>query len=111
MMNIALSASPGEHLNFHGHHAHQVEYAFRSFINIQALHQHRVLRGDSHRTTAGVAMVAVVRGSSDGVIVNLMNSSIAVQGNQRSRAYVYRVRTQGDSFRRVHSIANPARDD
>src|SRR5580700_10626243 len=69
VMHVRLAAGTGERLDLAGHGAEEVGDPLRSSVDVEALHQLRVLRGDPNRTEPCMAVVAVVGSGADLMIV------------------------------------------
>ena len=111
MVDVRLPTRPSQHLNLRRHHPQQVGNAFRRLIDIQALHQFGVLRGDAHRAPSCVAVVAIAGFRAELVIVVHMQRLVAVQGNQCGGADIDGVRAQRDGLGRIRAVTNAARND
>src|SRR5438552_16586995 len=104
MMAVRFPARPSEHLDLKRHGTQQIGDALRAFIDIEALHQLRILRRDADRTTSGMAVMAMMRLGPQLLIVLDVERPVAVEPNESRGTNVDRVRAQRNGFGCIHAL-------
>ena len=71
-----------------------IGHALGSGIDLQPLHELWILRGNADRATARVAVMAMIRSSTERVIIFDVERLVAVEGDERRGADVASVGAQ-----------------
>ena len=111
MMHVRFPAGPRQHLDLERHGAQEVTHPVRALLDIEALHQLRILSRNPHRAAPRVAVMAEVRLGPELLVILHIDRLIAVERNQRRGSDVDGVGSQRDCLGRVHAVANAAGDD
>ena len=120
MVHVLFAAGAGDGGEFHVQRLEVVAQAFAAHVGLQALFQHRVLRGHAHRAFTGVAMVAkagrcaqrfVLRQGAHVLAVVHIARRIATQRNQHALAQRDGVCAHCECFGHIGSGADAAGDD
>src|ERR1700730_10456236 len=106
MVNVRFAASSRQHLYLLRHLPQQIGDTLRAPVDIQPLHQFRILSGNPDGTTSSMAVVTVTGFGAERVVVIDVERLVAVQGNERRGADIDGIGSQGHRLGRIHSITN-----
>src|ERR1700730_3592428 len=111
MVHVRFSAGTGKHLDFECHRLQQIAHALSALVDVQALHQFRILRRNTNRASSRVAMVASVRSRSNRPVVILIDPLVAIERHEGSGSYVTRSGAESHRFGCIRAVTNAAGDD